>query len=471
MKIKATLIYLTSILLAAMLVVSCGDNNNPVDNGDDDGNGNGNGTDPTSTVFDTVTVGDRQQIIVTDRGEGIGTMTLDPQFEWVLDNFVYVNEGDELTIPAGTLIKGESGQGENASALIVARGGKIQANGTAEDPIIFTSVADNISIGELTSPNLNPTTRGLWGGVIILGNARTNTAETKVVEGLPVEEERAQYGGDDDSDNSGTFRYVSIRHAGTDIGAGNEINSLTMGGVGSGTTIEYVESIANVDDGFEWFGGTVNSKYLLSVENNDDGIDWDEGFRGTNQFVLIYSTGGRGGEQDGGTDPEDGQPYANPINYNVTSIGGPDQTMTYRDNSGGQYYNSIFYNYPNGVDIEDLSSGEDSRARLENGEIIMTHNIFWNVANNDPASIYITSGDNAGIDLSSSNNLEADIVDPIFDSSYRPDDTVPAVTDTKTPGNSAIENVGYRGALNPNAEPWYVGWTLTNAAGILPESN
>ena len=164
------------------------------------------------------------------------------------------------TIEAGTVIKGQPGQGENASALVVARGGKIFAEGTATNPIIFTSTADDV-----TDPNDLPLdARGLWGGVIILGKASLNSSPGETpIEGIEVTETRGLYGGSDDADNSGVFRYVSIRYGGTDIGAGNEINGLTMGGVGSGTVIDHVEVANNADDGFEWFGGTVNASHLV----------------------------------------------------------------------------------------------------------------------------------------------------------------------------------------------------------------
>jgi len=477
MNIKVTLTNFIGILLMLTLFVSCGDDNpvNPGDNDDPPPIDTTDNTNQTATLFDTTETANGDPLIrITDRGEGIGTLTLDPAFQYQLENFVFVNEGQELTIPAGTIIKGASGTGENASALIVARGGTIQANGQPDNPIIFTSAADNIATGEKAGSNLNPTSRGLWGGVIILGNAGTNTASNEQqIEGIPVEEERGLYGGTDDTESSGVFRYVSIRHGGSDIGAGNEINGLTMGAVGSGTTIENVEVIANQDDGFEWFGGTVNAKNLVSTENGDDGIDWDQGFRGKNQFIFVYSTGGRGGEQDGGTDPEDGEPFSNPINVNVTSVRGPNQTMTFRDNSGGQYYNSIFFDYPNGVDIEDLDSGEDSRARYDAGEIILENNIFWNVEENNADSVIVT-GSNGTVTLNDGDmNISFDIVDPNFDGFFRPDASVTEVnggTD-ETALDPFFEDVDYKGAIDPNAaEPFYVGWTLTDLAGVLPEN-
>src|SRR5690606_39227492 len=167
--------------------------------------------------------------------------------------------------------------------------------------------------------------RGLWGGVILLGRASLNVAGgEEQIEGLPESDVRGTYGGDDDDDDSGVMRYVSIRHGGARIAPDNEINGLTMGGVGRGTTIEHVEVFANQDDGFEWFGGTVNTRYLVAAFCGDDSFDYDEGFRGKGQFWFALQAGddaGSGGEFDGGTTPEDGQPYAIPTVYNMTLIG------------------------------------------------------------------------------------------------------------------------------------------------------
>ena len=305
---------------------------------------------------------------------------------YILDGLVFVEEGAVLNIEAGTVIKGKPGQGESASALIICRGAKIYAEGTAEKPIIFTAESDDVTNPtDLTLPSTN-----LWGGVIILGKASINTS-TGVgnIEGIPVES-RSEYGGTDDDDNSGVLRYVSIRHGGTDIGAGNEINGLTLGAVGRGTTIDYVEVFQNNDDGFEWFGGTVNCKHLVSAFNADDAFDHDEGLRGKMQFLFAIQDenfGNRCGEHDGGTDPEDGTPFAFPDIYNATFLGSgmssssPDNDYLFkiRDNWGGSYKNSVFGDFAGiAMDIEDLGSGQDSRQRLDAGEIVFQNNIWFN---------------------------------------------------------------------------------------------
>ena len=222
---------------------------------------------------------------------------------WILKNRVTVLSGAMLTIQPGTIIKGEAGAGANATALLIARGAQLKAEGTAALPIIFTSVADEISpadvkAGNYASPNLDPTVNGLWGGVIILGNAKISASNAGAdvnqvqIEGIPTSDQNGLYGGTNDADNSGIIKYISIRHGGTNIGNGNEINGLTLGGVGSGTVIENVEIVSNQDDGIEWFGGTVNVKNAIVWNVGDDGIDTDQSWSGTlENFVVITPTG------------------------------------------------------------------------------------------------------------------------------------------------------------------------------------
>jgi hypothetical protein len=210
---------------------------------------------------------------------------------YILEKRVAVLDGVTLTIEPGVIVKGAAGTGANATALVVARGGKIMAEGTATSPIIFTSVADNILPGQVASPNLAADLDGLWGGVLILGKAPISIdgdGTEASIEGIPADDVNGKYGGTVADDNSGVFKYVSIRHGGSNIGEGNEINGLTLGGVGSGTTIEYVEIIANQDDGIEWFGGTVNVKNAVIMNVGDDAVDTDQEWAGTlDNFIVI----------------------------------------------------------------------------------------------------------------------------------------------------------------------------------------
>ena len=216
---------------------------------------------------------------------------------------IAVEDGATLTIQPGTIIKGEAGTGANATALLIARGGKLMAEGTTSLPIIFTSVADEITpedvlAGNFASPNLDPTVNGLWGGVIVLGNATISASNTTgdvssvQIEGIPTSDQNGLYGGTNTHDNSGILKYISIRHGGANIGSGNEINGLTLGGVGFGTTIENIEVVANQDDGVECFGGTVNLTNVVSWNVGDDGFDTDQSWSGTlDNFVIINPAG------------------------------------------------------------------------------------------------------------------------------------------------------------------------------------
>ena len=210
---------------------------------------------------------------------------------YILGARVFVTSGAKLTIQKGVIIKGEAGSGLNATSLVIARGAQIDAQGTATEPIIFTSVADKIAPGQIDSPNMDPTVEGLWGGLIILGRAKCSLAgdvTELAIEGIPSTETNGLYGGTNDADNSGIIKYISIRHGGTLIGASNEINGLTLGGVGSGTVIENVEVVANQDDGIEFFGGTVSVKNALIWNSGDDAIDTDQSWAGTlDNFIII----------------------------------------------------------------------------------------------------------------------------------------------------------------------------------------
>lgn len=209
---------------------------------------------------------------------------------WTSDNVyqlegkVVVDNGVTLTIEPGTTIKGGQGTGTLASVLIISVGAQINAVGTPTNPIIFTSVLDN-------GNNLDENDNGMWGGVIILGDAPISAADgddITQIEGIPATSTYGAFGGNDIHDDSGIFSYVSIRHAGALIGAGNEINGLTLGGVGDATVISNIEIVGNLDDGVEFFGGTVNVENIIVGFQGDDGIDIDMNYAGTvNNFVVI----------------------------------------------------------------------------------------------------------------------------------------------------------------------------------------
>jgi hypothetical protein len=406
-----------------------------------------------------------ETLTIKDDGNGVGTVTWGSNDTYLIDGFVFVNSGQTLTIEPGCVIKGKAGQGDQASALIVARGGKVIAEGTATNPIVFTAEADNLN------GNLSVTDRGLWGGLIILGNAKLNsTPGISQIEGLPTNEPRGSYGGTNDADNSGVYKYISVRHGGTDIGDGNEINGITLGGVGSGTVIDYVEVIANKDDGIEFFGGNPNVKHALVSNCGDDCFDYDEGFKGNGQFWVAIqdaNDGDRMGEHDGGTDPETAMPYAIPTIYNATYIGrgagAGKRVMTFRDNAGGHYANSIFANQDKGIDIEKLSSAQHSFKQFQDGNLSLKNNVFQSVANGTASGIFALSGD--GADSASTAQFVASFDDNGNETSNPGVSSSNPVPSTAVTGNLApvpgawFEAVSYKGAFG--AQNWAKGWTKT----------
>ena len=288
--------YMILILTITFALTSCKDDDDPVIEY----------VTVTETVEKEVTVTNTVEVDPyadsTLEGNITSNTTLDASKVWLLKGRVSVVDGVTLTIPAGTVIKAQAGTGTDASTLIIARGGKIDAQGTSDSPIVMTSVSDNIQAGGTypsSGPALGIDARGLWGGLLILGKAPSSFSGDVTelqIEGIPSSDFNGLYGGNDAADNSGTLKYVSIRHGGAEIGEGNEINGLTLGGVGNGTVIDNIEVIANVDDGIEFFGGTVNASNLLVWGQGDDGLDIDQAYAGTitNGMVVLAAASEHG---------------------------------------------------------------------------------------------------------------------------------------------------------------------------------
>ncbi|MBU2915108.1 cell shape-determining protein MreB [Reichenbachiella agariperforans] len=291
----------------------------------------------------------------------LSNRTLDRDTVYILDEFVRVPSGVTLTIESGTLIKGETGTlsgnpatGTPPGTLVIERGGKIEATGTSTAPIVFTS-------------NETTPASGDWGGVIILGKAPVCFDGTTAIEGIPTSASGDNgYGGVNDADNSGTLQYVRIEYAGNVLVDGDEINGLTLGGVGSGTTIDHVQVTHGLDDGFEFFGGTVNASYLIASFNKDDDFDTDQGYSGHIQFGVslrdpsVFSSLPTGGfESNGDNDDASGCSFTNATFSNFTVIGpiGPNSSsavnvaynsgVLIRDGSELNLFNSIITGYPN----------------------------------------------------------------------------------------------------------------------------
>ena len=357
--------------------------------------------------------------------------------------------------------------------------------------------------------------------MIILGNAPTNIMDIEddkivatnkearadlddvfegFVEGLDPNDilsNAGVYGGSNPNDSSGSLKYVSIRHGGTNIAADNEINGLTLGGVGYGTLIEYVEVYCNDDDGFEWFGGTVNTRYLVSLFNNDDSFDIDEGFTGLGQFWFSLqlddgANGDHGGEHDGtngnfdnadlgsinghtveGTgDRGFGIPVAYPTIYNATyvSAGSGDQMLKFEDSFGGNYYNSVFVGAAKEmVDASDT----DMDDRIAAGDCdFVSNSVFYNINGNSAALADSDLSNNAEMQtiLAANGNLY-DGSNPF---ATLTNDAVRANVDPRASsstlgGKVELEAVtatffvtaGYVGAFNPNEETyWSDSWSV-----------
>ena len=278
---------------------------------------------------------------------------------------VVVESGATLTIEEGAIIKGRTGTGSLATALVIAQGGKIMALGTKTKPIIFTSVLDNIELGQLSGTNLTETDREKWGGLIICGKAPVSAENGDIlgqIEGIPADDAFGKFGGSDPADNSGVLTYISIRHGGALIGEGNEINGLTLGGVGSGTVINHVEIVGNLDDGIECFGGTVNISNALIAFHGDDGIDLDMNYSGTiDNFMVIH-----GGDTDEGLeiDGPEGSTYTSGlftlINGTIVSFDGAGSAGDFKSKAQGTVKNCVFSGYTTWIKIR--SSYDDGNA-------------------------------------------------------------------------------------------------------------
>jgi len=280
-----------------------------------------------------------------------------------------ITETGTLTIQAGTVIIGEEASN---GTLIVHRGSKLIAIGTASEPIVFTS-----------SEKVGDRKPGNWGGVVICGKAPNNLTGVAELEGGY----KGFHGGTDAADNSGTLKYVRIEYAGIPLNPNQEINSLTMGSVGTGTTIEYVQASFGLDDSFEWFGGTVNAKYLIAYKGTDDDFDMDNGFSGTVQFGLGYRdgsladvSGSNGFEIDNDATGSNLAPFTSATLVNFSIIGAKGKSSDYLDanfqngaqlrrNAKVKMYNTFITGYPAGLYID--SQRGSAKTNAANGELIV----------------------------------------------------------------------------------------------------
>lgn len=333
------------------------------------GNNGGNDT----TVENTVLEGK----ISSDR-------TLKANYTYTIRGFVYVVDGAKLTIEPGTVIKGEKGT-TSRGALIITRGCQIIADGTKDKPIVFTSDQSNPQ-------------RGDWGGVVILGSAKTNASYNGVqgvgsVEGgVNTADGLGLYGGTNDADNSGVLRYVRIEYAGYAYLPDNELNGLTLAGVGSGTTIDYVEIYKANDDAIECFGGSVNLKHTIFMSTLDDDFDTDNGWSGKVQFGIVMRDSAiadisksESFESDNDANGSTLTPQTSGVYSNITVVGPRATTSNVgnslflagaqiRRNSSISIFNSVIMGYPTGILI-DASKGTPTDNNIAAGTLQIQNTI------------------------------------------------------------------------------------------------
>jgi hypothetical protein len=411
--------------------------------------------------------------VVVLQGRITQNMTLTADKQYLLRGFVTVEDGATLTIEPGTVIYGEK---ETKGSLIIKRGGKIYANGTKERPIVFTSAQPK---GQRAA--------GDWGGVIILGRAPINVpGGTAVIEGGLGDD--GIYGGDNPDDSSGVFRYVRIEFPGIAYAPDNEINGLTLGGVGRKTLIEYVQVSYSGDDSFEWFGGNVNARYLVAYKGLDDDFDTDFGYSGKVQFALAIRdpniadiSGSNGFESDNDGSGSTNTPRTSAIFSNVTFIGPmPDTNFTgynpnfrrgahLRRSTRLSFYNSIIAGWPFGILLDGSNVVNDARndtLQIKNVVIAgvkSANTVTTNVSGFDAKSWFLSASNNNLI-LPTVGDLK--LVDPFNLSNPNPiprsDSPVLNRADFTNPRlrDPFFVPVNWVGAFGPNeSERWDLGWT------------
>lgn len=271
-----------------------------------------------------------------------GDVILDASLTYNLTGPIIINDGATLTIPAGTKIQGTGG---TSAYIAVAQGGKIFIQGTSTNPVVMTSANATKAPGD-------------WGGLVICGKAPINSAAS-----ASAEVSGLIYGGTNASDSSGSIEYLRLEYTGAIYNADKEFNGLSLFGVGSGTTIDYVQIYRSSDDGVEFFGGTVNTSHMVSTFNEDDQFDWTEGWSGTNSYwygKLGNNIGNRGIEADNLEANYSATPIANPTITNLSLIGisdtgynGTEQDgMKLRRGTKGMFTNVYIENFSKGFNIE-----------------------------------------------------------------------------------------------------------------------
>lgn len=385
----------------------------------------------------------------------------------VLKGYVYVVDGASITFEAGTIVKSDVTE---KGALIIERGAKIYANGTANNPVVFTSGKDAGS----RAP-------GDWGGIILLGKATTNRSTEPTIEGGVGR----PYGGNDDNDNSGSMTYVRIEYAGIAAQPGSEINGLTFGGVGRGTVIDNIQVVYANDDAFEFFGGTVNAKHLIAYATADDDFDFDFGFRGKIQYAISFrdpafvdgGDAGNGIECDNDGAASDALPYTKPVLSNVTFVGPNGAANTaanhnyanrWRRNTRFELHNSLLLGYAKAGFCVD---GAGTATAYNNGESLFKNNLVHAITRSyysrdnsvfTDSTLAIKATADGNVLLASASNAQLGNIANLNAPNFMPATGSPALTGAVFTGLDAsfFTTTTFRGAMGTT--DWTQGWTNWN---------
>ncbi|MGB0165698.1 MAG: hypothetical protein ACPF8V_02470 [Luteibaculum sp.] len=402
-------------------------------------------------------------VTITDRGNGIGNITLDPSKIWVLNGNVFVNEGQILEILPGTIVLAQ----ENAK-LIVARGARIDAQGTLENPIIFTHAND-------TKLDYDLQQKGKWGGIVLLGEAPLKAVGSESIFDLPEgADSRLQYGGNNPSDSSGTLTYVSIRHG------GGSIAGLNIAGVGSGTTLNHIEVISTNADGIAFYGGTARLKHAVVSFANGHCYSFRNGFHGMGQFwisVKDLNGGLNGADHADGVFLGMNQQPQTPAIYNCTFLGGGVQNnqkaLSFYEGAGAKYYNSIFVDWSLGAMMEKTIE-ESSSDLFYSSHLEIANNSFYQVANGSISRMYELQ---IGLGISPNDSLTT--IEDFRDSFQSKNNSTanPGVNRAGITANNGLNvrlapdngfytpQVSTRGAVSESL--WFKGWTKTDEEEII----
>jgi hypothetical protein len=396
---------------------------------------------------------DKPVVVVT--GEIEGTENWTNNFYYVLRGAVFVAEGATLNIQAGTRVIGESG---SVGTLIVLRGGRLNAIGTREAPIVFTS-----------DQPVGSRARGDWGGIIINGRAPVNIEGGEGV----GEADTGVYGGDDPNDNSGSMRYVRVEFAGVEFSPDNELNGIAFQGVGRGGSYEFIQVHMNRDDALEWFGGTADIKYAVASNAADDSFDWTFGWSGRAQFIAIHQ---RGDDADNGIEADNNEfnnnllPRSNPQIYNITMCGDPDRNegpesaraANLRRGTAFTIRNFLVTGFKtNGFQIE----AGATVAQIENGTSQMGAGVFWNIGT--PIHASMASHANSGRFPNIRGGVDGGLSPECFNHenpNFQPTGIATLaggqLAPIQPPNDGFFEPVTFIGAVPPPpADDWTRGWT------------